>query len=87
VLGFWLAESPGPRVKGGSAMEEPGRRLAYVFVFECETCKRDVFAFFPTDKSELDFHLRCACGWEGTRRGTQAKRVLCQDSDSPLPKA
>jgi hypothetical protein len=81
-----LAESPGPRVKGGSAMQEPGCRLAYVFVFECETCKRDVFAFFKAENPELDFHLTCACGWGGTRRGTQVKKVLCQAAGSSLPK-
>jgi hypothetical protein len=59
-------------------MREQGCRLAYVFVFECEICKRDVCAFFQTDKPELDFHLTCACGWVGTRRGTQVKKILCQ---------
>jgi len=70
----------------GVAMETQARCVAYVLVFECETCKRDAFAFFHTEKPALDFHLTCTCGWDGTRRGTEAKRVLCQDADSPLPK-
>jgi hypothetical protein len=69
---------------GGLAME--ALSLAYLFVFECEMCKRDVFAFFHTEKQESDFHLTCRCGWNGTRPGTQAKKLLCQDADSPLPK-
>jgi hypothetical protein len=60
----------------GVAMETQARCVAYVLVFECETCKRDAFAFFHTEKP----------AWDGTRRGTEAKRVLCQDADSPLPK-
>jgi hypothetical protein len=67
-------------------METPSRRLAYVFVFECEMCKREVYAYYRADKPELDFPLTCPCGWAGTRRGVQAKKVFCQDSDSPLPK-
>jgi hypothetical protein len=69
---------------GGLAMEVLS--LAYVFVFECEMCKPDVFVFFHTEKQESDFHLTCRCGWNGTRPGTQAKKLLCQDADSPLPK-
>ena len=71
---------------GGSAMQEPIPRLVYVFVFECEMCKRNLYAHFRDDKPELDFHLICPCGWAGTRPGAKAKRVFCQDADSPLPK-
>lgn len=68
-------------------MEEPVPRLTYLFVFECEMCKRDVSVYFHADDSQSEFHLRCACGWEGTRRGAQAKKVLCQDSDSSPPES
>jgi hypothetical protein len=64
-------------------MEEPAPRLAYLFVFECEICKREVSALFRDEYPQSEFHLSCACGWEGTRRGTQAKKVTCQDADSP----
>ena len=67
-------------------MKTPSPRRAYVFVFECEICKREVYAYYHADKPELDFALKCRCGWEGTRRGTHAKKVLCQNADSPLPK-
>jgi hypothetical protein len=72
---------------GGSALQEPAPRLVYVFVFECEMCKRDLYAHFRADAPELDFELTCPCGWAGTRRGAQAKKVFCQHADSPLPKA
>ena len=68
-------------------MEEPVPRLAYLFVFECEMCKRDVSAYFHADDPQSEFQLSCACGWKGTRRGAQAKKVLCQDPDSSPPKS
>ena len=55
-----------PACNGGSA-ETSSPRLAYVFVFECEMCKREVYAYYHADKPELDFPLTCRCGWEGTR--------------------
>jgi hypothetical protein len=67
-------------------MQEPDPRLVYVFVFECEMCKRDLYAHFRTEEPELDFRLTCPCGWHGTRRGAESKKVFCQDADSPLPK-
>ena len=36
-------------------METSSPRLAYVFVFECEMCKREVYAYYHVDKPELDF--------------------------------
>jgi hypothetical protein len=67
-------------------MDEPAPRLAYLFVFECEMCKRDVSAYFRADDPQSEFHLLCVCGWQGIRPGAQAKKVLCLDPDSPSPK-
>jgi hypothetical protein len=64
-------------------MEEPVPRLAYLFIFECELCERDISACFHADDLQWEFHLTCVCGWQGTRRGAQARRVLCQDANSP----
>jgi hypothetical protein len=85
VLDLPSAESPGPRVKGGSAMKDPIPRLVYVFVFECEACKRDISEHFQAEDPQSEFHLRCECGWKGTRSGKQAKRILCQVGNSRLP--
>ena len=63
-------------------MEEFIPRLVYVFVFECEMCKQDVYAYFHAEDPELTFHLTCTnktCGWTGSRRCTQAKRVSVRD--------
>jgi hypothetical protein len=64
-------------------MEEPVPRLAYLFVFECELCERDISAYSQADDLQSEFLLTCLCGWQGTRRGAQARRVLCQDAYSP----
>ena len=71
---------------GGSAVEQPVPRLSYVLVFECEMCRRDVYAHFHTEEPELDLRLTCPCGWGGTRCGTQAMKVLRQVADSQPPK-
>lgn len=70
----------------GSAVKKHDRRLVYVLAFECEKCKGDVYAYFRTEEPELDFQLTCPCGWAGTRRSVQAKRVFCRDADSPSAK-
>ena len=80
-----VSRVPGLREVGVSAMEEPVPRLAYLFVFECEKCMREVSAHFQTEDPQSEFHLTCACGWQGTRRGAQAKKVICQDADSSSP--
>jgi hypothetical protein len=72
--------------EGGSALQEPVPRLVYVFVFEGEMCNRDLYAYFRPEVPELDCKLTCPCGWAGTRRGAQARKVFCQDADSRLPK-
>ena len=63
-------------------MEEFINWLVYVFVFECEMCKQDVYAYFHAEDPELTFHLTFTnktCGWTGSRRCTQGKKVFCQD--------
>jgi hypothetical protein len=62
-------------------MGEPVPRLAYLFVFECELGERDISACFHVDDPQSEFQLTCVCGWQGTRRGAQARKVLCQDAD------
>jgi len=84
MLNCTSAESPG--AVGGSALQEPVLRIVYIFVFQCEMCMRDLYAYFRPHAPELDFQLTCPCGWAGTRRGAQARKVICQHADAPLPK-
>jgi hypothetical protein len=53
----------------------------YVFVFVCKECRHNICTPVDADNPEVEVLVTCkACGWTGTVRCDQAKKVLCQDA-------
>ena len=55
-----------------------------MFVFECEICRREVYAYYHADKPELDFALKCRCDGK-ERDAVLTPRKFYSNAGSPLP--